>query len=76
MDVSGNYSFSGNGKVDPYSGRTSLHLASMAFTKSFDNEENPSFNLKPSTHMLKSASYRGCGISGVSLSQIQESSLD
>jgi hypothetical protein len=76
MDIYGNHSFSGNGRVDPYQSKKSIHLASMEFTKSFDNEENPSCSLMKQTHLLKSASYRGCANSGLSLSQIRESLLD
>jgi hypothetical protein len=76
MEIGGNHSFSGNGRVDPYQNKKSIYLASMEFTKSFDNEETPPFGLQQQKHLMESASYRGCGINGLSLSQIQESVLD
>lgn len=74
MDVSANRSLSGNGRVDSYPSKKSIHISSMEFTKSFDNEENPLYSFKQPTPLMKSSSYRGCGNN--SLSQIRETVFD
>jgi hypothetical protein len=70
MDTSGNHSSSNNGTMDAYTNKASIHFASMAFTRSFDCEQ------QNQRHLMKSVSYRGLFNGGNSLSKIQETNLD